>query len=117
MRKEEQHPVNLLTLKPKRNLEWETNGENKVVVLVPKFRNRFAVKWFVPMLAKPNVRVKLDERGSFVWHRCDGNTTVQSIGEEMSSAFTEPLEATYERIEKFIRQLARSKFLLVDFES
>jgi len=84
------------------------------VLLVPKFRNKWAVKWFVPMLAKPTVRVKLDERGSFVWQRCDGNTTLESIGEEMSRAFSEPLETTYERLGKFIHQMARSKFLTLD---
>ena len=105
---------NLLELKPTRNLEWETDDENKVVLFVPKFTSRFAVRWFVPLLAKPTMRVKLDERGSFVWQRCDGNTTVQAIGEKMSVVFTEPVETTYERIGKFIQQMVHNRFLLLD---
>ena len=105
--------INLLELKPLRNVSWEMEGNDRVVLLVPKFRNRFVVKWFVPMLAKPNIRVKLDDRGSFVWQRCDGETSVYQIGEQMSEAFTEPIEATYERIGKFIHQLARSNSLVV----
>jgi hypothetical protein len=66
------------------------------------------------MLAKPNIRVNLDERGSFVWRRCDGNTSVESIGEQMSRAFSEPLESSCDRIEKFIGQLGRNKFLVLD---
>lgn len=104
--------INLLELKPQRIVSWEMEGGDKVVLLVPKFRNRFVVKWFVPMLAKPNIRVKLDDRGSFVWQRCDGETTVQQIGEQMSAAFTEPIEATYERIGKFIHQLVRGHSLV-----
>ena len=102
---------NLLTLRPKRNIEWEPREDNLVVLLVPKFRSRFLAKWFVPMLAKPNIRVKLDERGSFVWQRCDGDTTVEIIGEQMARAFNEPVESSYHRIGKFIQQLSRSKFL------
>ena len=105
---------NLLTLRPKWNIEWEPREGNLVVLLVPKFRSRFLAKWFVPMLAKPNIRVKLDERGSFVWQRCDGKTTVESIGEQMSTAFSEPLESSFDRIEKFIGQLTRNKFLVLN---
>jgi hypothetical protein len=102
---------NLLTLRPKRNLEWESGDGNLVVLVVPKFRSKLLTRWFVPMLAKPNIRVKLDERGSFVWQRCDGDTTVESIGEQMSRAFNEPVESSYDRIGKFIQQLSRNKFL------
>lgn len=105
---------NLLTLKPKRNLEWESGENSLVVLLVPKFRGKLLARWFVPMLAKPNIRVKLDERGSFVWQRCDGNTTVESIGEQMSTAFSEPLETAYDRIGMFVQKLSRDEFLLLD---
>ncbi len=105
---------NLLEMKPARNVEWETDKESRVVLVIPKFRNRFVVKWFVPMLAKPVIRLKLDERGAFVWQRCDGNTTVQSIAQQMSVAFAEPMETTYERIGKFVQQLVRSKCLSLD---
>ena len=112
--KEEKQPVNLLELKPKRNLEWETQPNGNVVLLIPKFRNQLLVKWFVPMLAKPNIRLKLDERGSFVWQRCDGTTTIEEIGKQMSSTFSEPLDSTYDRIEKFIQKFTRDKFLQLD---
>lgn len=114
LKKKEQEPVNLLELKPARNVEWETREGGLVVLLVPKFRNRLVLKWFVPMLAKPKVRVKLDELGSAVWARCDGATTVEKIGEEMAKVSGEPLDAAYQRIGKFIQQLARHEFVVVD---
>ena len=112
--KEEKQPANLLELRPKRNLEWETQPNANVVLLIPKFRNRLLVKWFVPMLSKPNIRLKLDERGSHIWRQCDGNTTVARMGEEMSTKFGEPLDTTYERIGKFVQQLARDKFVMLN---
>jgi hypothetical protein len=112
--KEEKPQANLLDLRPKRNLEWETQPNENVVLVIPKFRNRFLVKWFVPMLAKPNIRVKLDDRGSYVWRRCDGSMTVAKIGEEMSAVFREPIDVTYERIGKFLQKLVRDKFVVLD---
>ena len=101
-------------MRPKRNLEWERREDDLVTLLIPKFRNKYVVQWFMPMLAKPNIRLKLDERGTFVWDRCDGNTTVAEIDESMSGKFGEPEEVSYDRIGKFIQRLARDKFLLLE---
>jgi hypothetical protein len=108
----EANTQNLLELKPLRNLEWEGREDELVTLIIPKFKNKRIVKWFVPMLAKPNIKLKLDKYGSFVWSRCDGNTPVQKIGEEMSAAFGEPIDTLYERIGKFIGQLQRDKFIV-----
>jgi hypothetical protein len=114
MKNQKAQPINLLELKPKRNLEWESRESDLVMLLVPKFKNPLLVKWFVPMLAKPNIKVKLDEFGSFVWTRCDGQTSVERMGEEMALKFGEPLESLYERIGKFVAKLARDKFVLLE---
>jgi hypothetical protein len=114
VKNKELQPLNLLTLKPRQNLEWETQPDGKVVLLIPKFTNRLLVKWFVPMLAKPRIRLKLDERGSYVWARCDGNMTVAEIGEQMSATFNEPVETTYERIGKFVSRFVQDKFLVLE---
>lgn len=114
VKSKEQQAVNLLALRPRRNLEWETQQDDKVVLLIPKFTNRFLVRWFVPLLAKPRIRLKLDERGSYVWVRCDGKMTIAEIGEQMSAKFNEPVETTYDRIGKFIQQFTREKFLALD---
>ncbi|MBM2846267.1 MAG: hypothetical protein HW407_1579 [Bacteroidetes bacterium] len=108
-------PVNLLQLRPTRNLQWETMDEG-VVLLIPKFRNRLLVRWLVPMLAKPTIRVKLDPLGSYFWICCDGSTTVAVIGERMAGKFGETVEPLYDRIGKFVRMLARDKFLTLDLE-
>ncbi len=108
------HPINLLELKPQRNLQWEAREDDLVTLLIPKFKNKYIVRWFVPMLAKPNFKVKLDKFGSFVWSKCDGNMTVEHIGREMAQQFGEPLESVYERIGKYLAKLARDKFVLLN---
>jgi hypothetical protein len=111
MRARQQAPVNLLDLRPRRVVKWETEANGTVVLIIPKFKNRFAVRWFVPMLAKPNVRLKLDAYGSFVWNHCDGRTTVSAIGERMRSEFGSAVEPVYDRIALFLGRLDKEHFL------
>lgn len=114
MNKPNETSRDLLSIKPKRNLEWETKEDSNVVLLIPKFKHPLLVKWFVPMLAKPNIKLKLDELGSYVWNKCDGQTSIESIGMEMSTKFGQPLEPMYERIGKFVAKLERNKYLLLE---
>ena len=106
--------VNLLELKPRRNLSWQTNDNDRIVLLVPKFRSRLARKWVVPRLPKPDIRVTLDAFGSYVWQRCDGETTVEEIGRQMAEHFNEQLEPLYDRIGIFLRRLVKDRFLILD---
>lgn len=106
--------LNLLELKPRRNLSWQINDEDRIVLLVPKFRGKLARKWVVPRLPKPDIRVTLDAFGSYVWQRCDGETTVEEIGRRMAEHFNEPLEPLYDRIGIFLRRLVKDRFLILD---
>jgi hypothetical protein len=103
---------NLLELKPLRNLEWEEGENGTVVLLVPKFRNSWMRRFVGPQLSKPNFRVKTDPLGTFVWRRCDGNTTVHEIAGEMGREFGPDFDPSFERISRFVRQLAKNDFIL-----
>lgn len=113
MVKRKSETLNLLDIKPQRNLRWQSDEESLVVLLVPKFRSRFAQRWLVPHLPKPDIRVTLDTFGSYVWSRCDGKTTIMDIGKQMAEKFNEPLNPLYDRIGFFIQHLVRDKFLLL----
>lgn len=105
---------NLLDLKPTRKLEWEEldePGEHRVALLVPKFTHPFWVRHLVPRLKKPMIRVKLDAYGSRLWGYCDGESTVEEIGEKMKADFGDSVEPLYERMGVFIRRLAQEKWL------
>ena len=105
--------LNLLDLKPIRNTRSETNEEGLVTLFVPKFQNQWTVRWLIPFLAKPNIRLKLDRYGSYFWNACDGNTTVRDIGQKMGEEFGEDADLLYERIGLFIRRLDESQSLLI----
>ena len=103
---------NLFALSYRRNLQYETGTNGNIVLLIPKFRNAFMVQWLVPLLKKKNFRVKLDERGSFIWNNCDGNTSLIEIAEKMRVQFNETEDTIYGRIAMFILKMEKDGFVV-----
>lgn len=100
-----------LQLCPERRLEWEMRDEHLVTLIVPKFNGKYTTKWFVPMLAKPNFKVKLDAYGSFVWLQCDGQTRIESIVQKMLERHNGSVESMRERVGSFLAKLNKDGFL------
>jgi hypothetical protein len=107
-------PVNLLELRPARHARWERRPDGRVTLLVPKVRNRFLARWLVPLLARPDITVRLDDEGSFVWDRCDGGTTVLAIAEQLQGSVGGDADALVDRVGRFVEQLARAEFVTMN---
>lgn len=105
-----------LQLCPERRIEWEKRDEQLVTLIVPKFKSKYTVKWLVPMLAKPNFKVKLDQYGSFVWQLCDGQTTIESVVQKTHERFGDSVESIRERVGSFIAKLDKDGFLSLSKE-
>jgi hypothetical protein len=111
MKRRPPREVNLLTLTPVQAVPWEPDENDFVVLLAPKFRNRLVVRWILPRLPKPNVRVTMDEVGSFVWRLCDGTTTVGTIVRQLGEKFGQEFDPTHDRIAKFFLHLERERLI------
>jgi hypothetical protein len=98
-------------LRPVRAHRWTTGEEDRVTVVIPKFTNRWLVRWFVPLLAKPEVRLRLDAMGSFVWRQCDGSLTVREIADRVRERFGGDPEPTLDSVVQFMRRLTRADTL------
>ena len=107
-------PRNLLTLTPRRTVEWVEGENGHVVILFPKFRNKFLATWLLPMLSKKNFRIKLDAHGSFLWRQFDGSTSVEEMGARMEREFGKDTESVYDRIGKFLQKLEKEKFIALE---
>ena len=107
-------PANLFALRPRRGARWERGADGLVTVLVPKFTNRFVVRWFVPLMARPDVAVRLDVEGSFVWDRCDGAATVEEIAAQLHERLGGDEAAVGKRVGRFVVGLARTGLLTMD---
>ena len=103
--------INLLDLVPVRTISWTRDDEGRAVLLKPKYRHPFLVKYLVPLLKRPNYRIKLDDVGSFLWTRCDGRTAVGAMGRELSAEFGEAVEPLNERLALFLQSLERHGFI------
>jgi len=106
--------LNLLELRPVRNIRSTVNPDGTVVLAIPKFQGKFASRLIMPLLASPHIRLKLDARGSYFWNECDGSKTVLEIARQMSEHFDEGIEPMLERVGAFMRRLDESKFILLD---
>ena len=113
LKKDRPAPANLLDLKPRRAVGWETAETGRVVVLMPRFTWGPLARYVMPRLRNPHVRVKLDAHGSFLWQQCDGETPVLAIAERMASAFGDELEPMLERVGAFLRRLQREELIQV----
>jgi hypothetical protein len=98
-------PFEELVPVPQHRSEEEPDG--RVTVLVPRFSGRWARRWVLPLFARQEVRLRLDELGSFVWHQCDGRTTVGEIAARLHAASDAERAEAGARVMSFLRQLAR----------
>jgi len=103
--------INLLDLIPEQKVKFEQLNNGKIILLKPKFKKKFLVKYLQPKLSKPNYKIKLDRFGSFVWTHCDGKNTVEQIGNLLKEKFQDDIEPVYDRLAVFIQSLARYRFI------
>jgi len=102
---------NLLEMTPLRVAAWQ-EVEDRVVVERPRSSVRGLrglgerVSYFLSMR-----KIRLDERGSFLWHLVDGERSVSEVAEAMRGQFGEEVEPAEERVGQLIRMLRRERLL------
>lgn len=102
---------NLLELVPVRVAIWQ-EVEDRVVVERPRPSMRGLpgvgerLSYFLSMR-----KIRLDERGSFLWHLVDGERSVAEVAEAMRKRFGEEVEPAEERAGQLIRMLRRERLL------
>ena len=84
-----------------------------MVVLVPKFRHPWMVRWVLPYLRAKHFRVKLDGLGSAVWRSCDGETEVAAIADRVREEFGAAAEPLHDRIGSFLKKLEHGDLMAI----
>jgi len=106
--------ANYLDLTPICTKEHLIGTDKKVVVIIPKFTNKFAVQSIVPKLKYPDMKLNLDEIGSEVWLAIDGRKKVKEIAVELSQRFGDKIQPIDERLTKFLTQLYEQRLITFD---
>jgi hypothetical protein len=107
-------PINLLDLRPARGVRWERRPDGLVTLLVPRFRSRLLARWLLPLLARPDITVRLDDEGSFVWDRCDGGTTVLAMAEQLQRKIGGDADAVMDRVGRFVQKLVHTNLATIE---
>jgi hypothetical protein len=99
-------PDAVASLVPVPRHQSEEDPDGRVTVLVPRFSGHWTRRFLLPLFARREVRLHLDDLGSYVWRQCDGGTTVGEIAARLHARVGgEPAEAT-RRVVTFLRRLA-----------
>ena len=91
-------------------LRWDTNEKGLVTLYV---HNTGLMKKITQKLfKKPEyTQVHLDENGSFVWPRIDGEKNIIELGKDVKAHFGEKAEPLYPRLAKFFQILESYGFV------
>lgn len=108
---EKNKSVNLMDMIPVRIVKWETNTHGHVHLLKPKFKWPWLKKHLLPRMKRPNYRIKLDDKGSFIWLQCDGQTTVREMAKKHKEKFGEDVEPLLDRLALFLQSLEKNQFI------
>ena len=101
---------NGLELIPIRRHKHEMDEDGKVKLVVPKFNKQWMQKFFIAPAGKKTVNIQLDEMGSAVWLRIDGEKTVEEIAGELVSNYPDTEEAQ-DRVLSFISMLYEQRYI------
>ena len=103
---------NKLLLIPAKNKEKisESVSGGMVEIIIP--RDKLLHRIIRIIRNTPEVmRIRLDDRGSYVWQMIDGYRTVEEIGGLLNEKFGERAAPIYERLWVFLRILSNNGFI------
>jgi hypothetical protein len=105
--REDLEQINLLKIAPVRLAEWEEE-KGSLTIIRPKPARRgigATLQWLQYWLAMP--RMRLDDRGAFVWLHLDGARTVGKIAQLAREHFGEVVEPAEERVGRLVLMFRR----------
>ena len=103
--------ANTLDLTPIKLYSNQIDEDNLVTVIVPKFKNKIAVKLISPKLKSDHFKIKFDKFGSAVWLMMDGKMKVSQMIKNLKNKFGDDIPQEEERTTKFIFQLYEQGFI------
>ncbi|MFH1844240.1 MAG: PqqD family protein [bacterium] len=106
--------IDFFTLIPEQIMEYQRDeAAGTVALLVPRFRSGPLGRWLQPRLRpeRANIRVTLEERGSWIWDRIDGESSVGQIAATFREVFPTEQDQVDERICVYLVNLETNGFV------
>ncbi len=98
----------------KKNIEWDTDEKGIVYLIKEKSSNKL-MKRLIDFFGKSqHFRIHLDEIGSLVWRKIDGNLTIRQISESVKKEkIDDDFKQGEERITRFLTLMLKNKFVRI----
>ncbi len=102
---------NAFDLTPIRRLNHELDDNSIVTLLLPRFKNKYALMFISDRVKNNPIKIKLDEIGSAVWLAIDNQKKIGVIAKELLEKFGERITPIEERLPKFFTQLYDQRYI------
>lgn len=91
---------------------WQQSDNGDITIFV---ENRGVFHWFAQtLLKKPRIsQIHLEEFGSFLWPRIDGEQSIFELGKEVHEAFGSKAEPLYPRLIQYMKNLEDYGFIIM----
>jgi hypothetical protein len=111
-KKEPSQPnLDMRTIVPVHNVEYEVEESGNVTILKPKFTSKFSQKYITPRMKYPYYMIHLDEIGTTVWNCINGERTAVEIGDKLHEDLGEKIEPVFERLGMFLAKMKNENFI------
>ena len=82
---------------PVKNCDYHQGASGNFILQMPKSDNAMLQKILAFLSRKPHFKIKLDERGSFIWEHCDGKNSISKICGMLENEFGDSVKPTTNR--------------------
>ncbi len=101
----------LLPQRPMRRYGFEEREENLIRVIIPRFTDGFFGRMMKKVAVQTEDTLNLDELGTYVYRRCDGERTVEEIARGIKEEFGEKAEPVEDRLRMFIQEMFKRNLI------
>ncbi len=105
---------NFLELTPIRKVEFEQKDDERIVLLIPRFKSAISQKYLIPKKKGKFIKATLDPLGSQSFLLANGERTIFEIANLLQEKSPEEIQDAYMRVSKFFATLYSSH--LIEFK-
>jgi hypothetical protein len=103
--------INFLDLTPITKVNFEKDSNGTIFLLIPKFKNKFVLKYLLPKNKNQYIKLHLDAIGTTIWLEISENTKVSEICNSLKIKYGESLLEVEERVTKYFSKLYKEGFI------
>jgi hypothetical protein len=106
-----QNPEEWLRAVPQKNCQYFKESDGNITLKMPRAENEFLLRIINIFSKEPFFKIKLDDRGSYIWQYCNGEKTIQEISLLLEQHYGDDVKPAKDRTIFFFKQLYQNKLI------